>query len=222
MAELSRCAFPPRPITPCVPSPSWPPPSAGPLKRERIAAAQQIPMDYLENILLELKHVGIVQSQRGAAGGFRAGASARRDQPGGRDPGGRWPDGQRARLTPGAGRVPRAGGAPARRVDRGAGRPRELLEATSVQDLVDGTLPARMDELTRAPEAWVSLGRVRGSRARSGSGLRLGATRAPRAGPSAAEWRCPVVRRRAASTTIPMTRITTMVASRPRASFSSR
>ena len=43
----------------------------GPLKRERIAAAQQIPMDYLENILLELKHVGIVQSQRGTSGGFR-------------------------------------------------------------------------------------------------------------------------------------------------------
>ena len=43
----------------------------GPLKRERIADAQQIPMNYLENILLELKHAGIVQSQRGTAGGFR-------------------------------------------------------------------------------------------------------------------------------------------------------
>ena len=43
----------------------------GPLKRERIADAQQIPMNYLENILLELKHVGIVQSQRGNSGGFR-------------------------------------------------------------------------------------------------------------------------------------------------------
>ena len=43
----------------------------GPLKREQIADAQQIPMNYLENILLELKHAGIVQSQRGTAGGFR-------------------------------------------------------------------------------------------------------------------------------------------------------
>ncbi len=43
----------------------------GPLKRERIADAQQIPMNYLENILLELKHAGIVQSQRGTSGGFR-------------------------------------------------------------------------------------------------------------------------------------------------------
>ena len=35
---------------------------------------------------------------------------------------------------------------------------RELLETTSVQDLVDGSLPQRMDELNSAPDAWVSLG----------------------------------------------------------------
>ena len=49
---------------------------------------------------------------------------------------------------------------------------RELLETTSVQDLVDGTLPERMDELTRAPEAWVSLGRVRGSGRAGGASTR--------------------------------------------------
>jgi DNA-binding IscR family transcriptional regulator len=46
---------------------------------------------------------------------------------------------------------------------------RELLETTSVQDLVEGTLPERMDELTHAPDAWISLGRVRGSRRAGGA-----------------------------------------------------
>jgi Rrf2 family protein len=42
----------------------------GPVKGERIAQAQQIPLKFLENILLDLKHAGLVQSQRGAEGGY--------------------------------------------------------------------------------------------------------------------------------------------------------
>ena len=42
----------------------------GPLKGDRIAQAQQIPLKFLENILLDLKHAGLVQSQRGAEGGY--------------------------------------------------------------------------------------------------------------------------------------------------------
>jgi Rrf2 family protein len=42
----------------------------GPVKGERIAEAQKIPLKFLENILLELKHAGLVQSQRGAEGGY--------------------------------------------------------------------------------------------------------------------------------------------------------
>ena len=42
----------------------------GPLKGERIAQAQGIPLKFLENILLELRHHGLVQSQRGAEGGY--------------------------------------------------------------------------------------------------------------------------------------------------------
>jgi len=41
-----------------------------PVKGERIAQAQQIPLKFLENILLELKHAGLVHSQRGAEGGY--------------------------------------------------------------------------------------------------------------------------------------------------------
>jgi DNA-binding IscR family transcriptional regulator len=40
---------------------------------------------------------------------------------------------------------------------------REVLEATSLADLVAGHLPPRVGELTADPEAWVSLGRIRGT-----------------------------------------------------------
>ena len=42
----------------------------GPIKGERLAQAQEIPLKFLENILLDLKHAGLVQSQRGAEGGY--------------------------------------------------------------------------------------------------------------------------------------------------------
>ena len=42
----------------------------GPVKGERIATAQSIPPKFLENILLDLRHAGIVGSQRGAEGGY--------------------------------------------------------------------------------------------------------------------------------------------------------
>ena len=41
-----------------------------PQKGDRIAQAQKIPLKFLENILLDLKHAGLVQSQRGADGGY--------------------------------------------------------------------------------------------------------------------------------------------------------
>ena len=41
-----------------------------PIKGEVIADAQEIPLKFLENILLDLKHGGLVQSQRGADGGY--------------------------------------------------------------------------------------------------------------------------------------------------------
>ena len=42
----------------------------GPLKGERISVAQDIPVKFLENILLDLKVAGIVASQRGPEGGY--------------------------------------------------------------------------------------------------------------------------------------------------------
>jgi Rrf2 family protein len=42
----------------------------GPVKGETISRAQDIPVRFLENILGELRHAGLVRSQRGAEGGY--------------------------------------------------------------------------------------------------------------------------------------------------------
>jgi Rrf2 family protein len=137
------------------------------VNRERIASAQGIPMEFLETILLELKHAGVVQSQRGARGGFRLARPARdislADVI-------RAVDGPMANVRGSRPEeVEYAGPAEHLRDIWIAVRAslRELLESTSVQDLVDGRLPAHVRRLTRDPEAWVSLGRVRGSRPRA-------------------------------------------------------
>jgi Rrf2 family protein len=41
-----------------------------PVKGERLAASQDIPLQFLEHILLELKHARLVQARRGARGGY--------------------------------------------------------------------------------------------------------------------------------------------------------
>ena len=42
-----------------------------PVKGEALATAQEIPVKFLENILLDLRRSGLVASQRGAEGGYR-------------------------------------------------------------------------------------------------------------------------------------------------------
>jgi len=42
----------------------------GHVKAEALARAQDIPLRFLEQILLDLKHAGLVASQRGAEGGY--------------------------------------------------------------------------------------------------------------------------------------------------------
>lgn len=43
----------------------------GPVKGETLAARQEIPLKFLENILADLRRSGLVASQRGAEGGYR-------------------------------------------------------------------------------------------------------------------------------------------------------
>ena len=43
---------------------------SGPMKGDQIAAAQDIPVRFLENILGDLRHHGLIESRRGAEGGY--------------------------------------------------------------------------------------------------------------------------------------------------------
>jgi Rrf2 family protein len=42
----------------------------GPVKGDRIAESQDIPLKFLENILIDLRNAGLVRSQRGPEGGY--------------------------------------------------------------------------------------------------------------------------------------------------------
>jgi Rrf2 family protein len=139
-------------------------PSA-PLKAERIADAQEIPIKFLETILLELKHAGIVRSQRGPDGGYTLARPASdisiADVI-------RAVDGPLANVR---------GDRPENQHYQGAAQHltdvwiavraalRDILESTTLADLARGALPDRVTELSRDPDAWVSLGRIRGARA---------------------------------------------------------
>src|SRR5262245_32878234 len=45
-------------------------PQGRPVKGEQVAAAQAIPHKFLENILTDLRHAGLVRTRRGAEGGY--------------------------------------------------------------------------------------------------------------------------------------------------------
>ena len=127
----------------------------GPVKAETIAHAQGIPLKFLENILLELRHAGIVISQRGAVGGYRLGRPA--DEISLADAI-RVVDGPLANvrgLSPE--RVEYHGPATALRDVWIALRAnmRAVLEAVTIEDLRRGNLPPEVVELTQAPDAWV-------------------------------------------------------------------
>lgn len=45
-------------------------PDGKPVKGTKLAGAQDIPLQFLEHILLDLKHAGLVKTKRGARGGY--------------------------------------------------------------------------------------------------------------------------------------------------------
>jgi Rrf2 family protein len=130
-------------------------------KRDQIADAQSIPSKFLETILLDLKHAGIVKSTRGADGGY---ALARPAMDISLADVIRAVDGPMATVRgERVESVEYAGSAKALRDVWVAVRAslRRVLETTSLQDLVDDDLPDRVRELTADPEAWISLNRRR-------------------------------------------------------------
>jgi Rrf2 family protein len=123
-------------------------------KAERIAQAQGIPLKFLENILLDLKHAGVVGSQRGAEGGYRlarppeeiALADVIRAVEG--------PLATVRGLSPDE--LEYVGPAERLRDVWVALRAsqRAVLERVTLADLARGELPAHVEELTRDPGAW--------------------------------------------------------------------
>lgn len=126
----------------------------GPVKGERLAQAQAIPLKFLENILTDLRHAGIVRAQRGAEGGYWLA----------RDPTEvtlgeviRAVDGPLASVR---GQAPEDvaydGAAENLRVVWVALRAsmRSVVDEVTLADVVNDDLPGPVRQLTEAPDAW--------------------------------------------------------------------
>jgi len=125
-----------------------------PMKGDAVAAAQGIPVRFLESILSELRRAGIVGSQRGSEGGY-------------------WLARPAAEVTVAdviravEGPLADVHGAPPEEVAyAGAAAElqrvwiatrvalREVLEATTLADIADGSLPAAVSERAARPDGW--------------------------------------------------------------------
>src|SRR3954454_1593808 len=126
----------------------------GPVKGERIAQAQEVPLKFLENILGAPRHAGIARSQRGVEGGYSLARAA--DEITVAEVG-RAVEGPIANVRGlGPEQVEYAGSA-ARLRDGWIGvRPnlRAVLEHVTIADVARGELPASVEELAANPDAW--------------------------------------------------------------------
>jgi Rrf2 family protein len=130
-------------------------PDDKPVKGERIATAQAIPLRFLENILMQLRHAGLVDSRRGADGGYRLARPAADVT---------LADVIRAIDGPLAGV---SGTRPESLAFEGTAEPmrdvwiavraalRGVLEQVTLADVVAGELPANVRTLVADEDAWV-------------------------------------------------------------------
>jgi Rrf2 family protein len=126
----------------------------GPVKGERLSQSQDIPLKFLENILTDLRHAGIVRAQRGAEGGYWL---AR--------PAGQVTVGEVIRAVDGPLASVR-GEAPEDVAYDGAAEHlrtvwvalrasmRQVVDELTLADVVAGKLPTNVRRLTEAPDAW--------------------------------------------------------------------
>jgi Rrf2 family protein len=128
--------------------------SGGPLKRDALAAAQNIPAGFLENILLDLRQADVIRSQRGPDGGYWLARPAEEIT---------VADVVRAVEGPLASV---RGERPGELSFQGSAQPleelwvavraslRSVLESVTLADLAAGALPEEVVALTRDPDAW--------------------------------------------------------------------
>ena len=127
-----------------------------PLKGELISQAQEIPLKFLENILGELRHAGIVRSQRGTEGGYWLARPAEEIS---------IADIVRAVEGP----LASVRGESAEALNyQGTAAPlskvwvavranlRAVLEDVTLADVATGELPDVIDEITSDPNAWLT------------------------------------------------------------------
>jgi Rrf2 family protein len=131
-------------------------PDEKPVKAERIATAQDIPLNFLENILGELRHGGIVRSHRGADGGFRLAKPP--DQVSIADII-RAVEGPLASVRGGPPEetsYPGSSAALPRVWIAVRASLRNVVEHVTLADVAAGELPTEIEKLTKDPEAWVT------------------------------------------------------------------
>ena len=131
-------------------------PAGTPVKGERLATSQSIPLRFLENILLQLRHAGIIESRRGADGGYKlarpAGEITLADVIRAIDGPLAGVSGQRPETLDFKGRSE-----PLREVWVAVRASlRSVLEEVTLADVASGELPQNVRDLTQAPDAWVS------------------------------------------------------------------
>lgn len=129
-----------------------------PVSAERIADAQRIPANFLENILLDLRRAGIVASKRGAAGGYLLAKPAQEIVIADVVRAVEGPLASVRGLSPD--QLDYAGNAEPLREVWVALRSavRSVLEHVTIGDIASGTLPEQVANLTREPDAWVRRG----------------------------------------------------------------
>jgi len=127
-----------------------------PVKGELISQAQEIPLKFLENILGELRHAGLVRSQRGTEGGYWLARPADEIT---------VADVMRAVEGPLASV---RGASPETIKYTGTAQPlgklwvavradlRAVLESVTLADIASGELPGVIDEITSDPEVWAT------------------------------------------------------------------
>ncbi len=128
----------------------------GPVKGERLADAQEIPLQFLEHILLELKHQGIILARRGAKGGYWLARPADEVT---------VADVVRAVEGP----IANVQSIPPQDIEYAGNAEhlqevwiavrasiRSVLEEVTLADLVSGDLPGIVGELSAAPGAWAA------------------------------------------------------------------
>jgi Rrf2 family protein len=125
-----------------------------PVKGEKIAQAQEIPLKFLENILGDLRHAGIVRSQRGVEGGYWLARPAEEITVAEVV---RAVEGPIANVRGmGPEQVEYAGSAARLRDVWIAVRAnlRAVLEDVTISDVARGELPAAVEDLVANPDAW--------------------------------------------------------------------